>query len=309
MTNLETIIILINWKKPVLTRQCLLSLQQSSYGKFEVILVENGSFKWKAFVKKLNFKTHIIISKKNKGVAATRNLAIKKALGKKAEFIWILDNDVLVKPDALKEMIKVLKESSQVGLLGNVITFAGTDKIYFAGGKFKYFLNLFLFFNNLYRKTDKKNLPFKNELKKVDYLIGCSMFIRSKVFRKIGLFDEDYRVYGVEDLDFCFRASKLGIYVYGKNLVEHKKNISGNSRFQDKINSQQAYFLAQNNLKFILKNMVGIKIVLNLLLIYFFKSAWYLFICENCKARLNYLKGLVSINMFKNYKIKNDNYK
>jgi N-acetylglucosaminyl-diphospho-decaprenol L-rhamnosyltransferase len=41
------------------------------------------------------------------------------------------------------------------------------------------------------------------------YLPGCCLLIRTRVFEAIGLFDEDFFMYG-EDTEFCFRAFQKG---------------------------------------------------------------------------------------------------
>ena len=59
--------------------------------------------------------------------------------------------------------------------------------------------------------------------REIDYISGCAMMIKRRVFEKIGLFDERYFLY-FEDADFCLRAKKAGfkIAVDPKSMVIHK---------------------------------------------------------------------------------------
>jgi len=59
--------------------------------------------------------------------------------------------------------------------------------------------------------------------RKIDYISGCAMMIRRRVFEKIGLFDERYFLY-FEDADFCLRAKKAGfrIAVESKSIIVHQ---------------------------------------------------------------------------------------
>lgn len=61
------------------------------------------------------------------------------------------------------------------------------------------------------------------ECSKIDYVSGCAMFIKTEVFKKIGLFNEKYFLY-FEDVDFCLRARKAGfnLAVEPKSLVFHR---------------------------------------------------------------------------------------
>jgi len=59
--------------------------------------------------------------------------------------------------------------------------------------------------------------------KEIDYVSGCCMLIRRKVFEKIGLLNEKYFLF-FEDPDFCLRAKKAGFKVAlePKSIVLHK---------------------------------------------------------------------------------------
>jgi len=151
-----------------------------------------------------------------------------------------------------------------------------------------------LIFKNYYRKNLFNIYPNKGKLKKVDYLVGCSIFTRANVFKKIGFFDPDYSLYNLEDLDFCFRAKKrnLGIYIWGERLVRHLKISRKSNLFQDKISENFAFFMGRNQFIFANKNLKGLTKFFYTLSLYNIRLFWYLYLCDSWQAKLEYLKGL-----------------
>ena len=58
---------------------------------------------------------------------------------------------------------------------------------------------------------------YKNK-QAVDWVTGAFLLVRKKVLDKISGFDEDYFMYA-EEVDFCFRAKKLGKRIFSKRCV------------------------------------------------------------------------------------------
>jgi len=61
----------------------------------------------------------------------------------------------------------------------------------------------------------------------VDYVTGCGMLVRRKVFERIGSFDARYFMY-FEDADFCRRARDAGFTVWcvPQARMRHKVSLS-----------------------------------------------------------------------------------
>ena len=63
----------------------------------------------------------------------------------------------------------------------------------------------------------------------VDALVGAFMLVRKEAMDEVGLFDEDYFMYG-EDIDWCYRFKKFGwkiVYHPVQKIVHHKGASSG----------------------------------------------------------------------------------
>jgi hypothetical protein len=47
----------------------------------------------------------------------------------------------------------------------------------------------------------------------IAFQIGCAQFIRTDLFSKIGLIDEEFSPYGAEDIEFCDRSTQAGFRI------------------------------------------------------------------------------------------------
>ena len=92
-------IIIINWKKYELTRNCINSVEKSSYKNFKIILIDNES--QNNFSDEINKsdKIHIIKNKNNEGFARATNQGIKYSLKHGFDYVLLLNNDAVIKND------------------------------------------------------------------------------------------------------------------------------------------------------------------------------------------------------------------
>jgi hypothetical protein len=88
----------------------------------------------------------------------------------------------------------------------------------------------------------------KDEVLGTDYITGCAMLVRAEVFRKIGLFDEDFFLYW-EDVDFSLRTKKAGFksMVVSNSWVYHAEQ-------SERENKNKLYWLVFSGLLFFKKN-------------------------------------------------------
>ena len=155
-----------------------------------------------------------VASAENNGFSAGNNLAIKQALADGAEWIALINNDTVVKPDfvtrLLEELSKIppsiacipLKEGERVAYTGLVKWFLITlPHIYSLAGARRHSDNI--------------------------YAIGGGVAFHRSVIDKIGLWDERYFLY-FEDADFSMRARKAGIQITPLEgpIIEHAGSAS-----------------------------------------------------------------------------------
>ncbi|VBB44605.1 Glycosyl transferase, family 2/glycosyl transferase family 8 [uncultured Paludibacter sp.] len=108
MKNLFSIIIPVYNVEKYL-RECLDSVLMQNYTEFEVICVNDGSTDKSLNILneyKTKYNNLIVIDKKNSGTAAARNEGMRAAKG---EYIWFVDSDDWILPDALSVLDEKLK--------------------------------------------------------------------------------------------------------------------------------------------------------------------------------------------------------
>lgn len=232
------------------TKQCVESVLLQTTINYELILINNGSSDgtkkyFDVLKKQLNPKNKlkkitIFQSKKNLGVAKSLNLGISKSIGK---YVCYLNNDVIVTKDWLKKIVKVAKSDKQIGAIGTMFN-AFEDK-------------------NIVKQVEKnrslvdiisQTISVKNsgKIKKAKTIHGLCMFIKKSVFKKVGLFNENFYPCFGEDIEFCERLKQNGyklidvmdVYVF------HYWNKSVRSKQFDKQNKNIETVMRSHKQKF-----------------------------------------------------------
>ena len=154
----------------------------------------------------------IIANEANLLFSGGNNVGIKRALEWGAEYILLLNNDTIVPPTMLSSLVYFMAGTPNRGgaaIAGPLIHFAEPKGvIWFAGGFVNKWFGLVR-----HRGIREKDTNQYDNLAMVDYVSGCAMCVKRKVFEKIGFLDESFPMY-FEDTDFCARAYKAGFEAY-----------------------------------------------------------------------------------------------
>jgi GT2 family glycosyltransferase len=186
--------------------------------------IEND-FSIKKNPNKVPFNKELILIKNNEnyGFAEGNNIAIRYALETlKPDYVLLLNNDTVVDPNFLDELINIAESDSSIGILGpTIFDYKPPFRIQSAGIRIRW------------NKGDTQDLTPESDLsvssKEVDALTGCALLARSDLINKIGLLDKKYFAY-FEDVDWCVRARKAHykiVYV-PKGKVWHKGGATSN---------------------------------------------------------------------------------
>lgn len=163
----------------------------------------------------------IIQNGANLGYAAGNNVGIRWALANTdCEFLWILNNDCVVEPDALSCMVKVMSDDSQAQICGATIrSYREHDRILMTGGAR---LSRVTFHStSVVLGADERTQEFVQ--KRLSYIIGACMLVRRSLFEKVGLLSERYFLF-FEEPDLMERAGRdCGLAVAFDATVYHKE--------------------------------------------------------------------------------------
>jgi len=159
----------------------------------------------------------------NLGFAGGNNVGIRYALKRRFDYVLLLNNDTVVDKNFLLNMI--IYNHRKVGIIGcKIYYYDNPYKIWYAGGSSKITLKIV---PKVYGQGEidqrKCNKIKYDKIKKISFVSGAVMLIKSDLFKNIGLLDESFFL-GREDYDFCKRVVKEGYQLlYIPNaIVWHK---------------------------------------------------------------------------------------
>ena len=201
----KVFVVLLNVNSYADTSACLESLRKVEYSNFRVIVIDNGSTDDSFARLQSNFpEATVRQSKVNLGFTGGNNVGITAALKEAADYVLLLNNDTLVDPRFVSELVGVGESNPANGILGPKILYASEpQRIWYAGGRIRYANCLHVGVNEL-DGSGRYSLT-----QETDFISGCAMLVKAAVFRRVGLLDDKLFVYH-EDTDFCMRARKAG---------------------------------------------------------------------------------------------------
>ena len=149
-----------------------------------------------------------ISNRANRGFAAGLNPAIRAALAAGCDFVWLLNNDAYAHPAALRRLLAQARAEPGAGIIGSTVVYQGRRGEVQCAGGCRYHPVSTVFRPCLGGLTLRQAVT-SGEAPRLDYVHGASLFVRSDVFRQVGLLNEDFFLF-YEELDLCRRARALG---------------------------------------------------------------------------------------------------
>jgi GT2 family glycosyltransferase len=243
-------IIVLSWNSFEVTLECLQSLRKMDYRNFEVVLVDNGSVDFSPDkIAESAPEVRLIRNPVNLGFTGGNNVGMRDALGRNPDYLLLLNNDTVVAPDFLSQMVRVAESDPQIGILNpKIYYFEPSNRIWHAGGIHKPWYSSTKSLGC--RKIDTGNY---DQVREVSFVTGCALLIKAEIVKQIGLLDEMYFL-GWEDLDWTLRVIRAGfkaVYVpqsaiWHKESYDTKKN--GGKKLRD-------YYGIRNSILFARKHM------------------------------------------------------
>lgn len=197
---------------------CYKSLLSQDYPRdlFEIFITDNSSTEEsRASIRQIAPEARILSNTENLGWAGGNNTAIREALEIDFDYIVLLNMDTVTEKDWLIRLVEKADQRKDLHILQSKILLHGTRKINSLGNRIQF---LGYGYCNGYGQEE----PLPSRLP-VDFASGAAMLVKREVFEKIGLFREEYFMYG-DDLEFCWRARLAGYEVgLAEDSVCHHK--------------------------------------------------------------------------------------
>jgi GT2 family glycosyltransferase len=224
------------------------SFKETTNSPHEIIVVNNSKIDIKQKLKAAGKEIKYIKTTKNLGYGGGNNLGAKHAKGK---YLFFLNPDTLIKPNAVKNLVKFLESNKKAAVAApNLLTKKGTlfDKMGTGELTPKTALFALTFIDRIWpgnpisKKYYLMDKP-KNKLREVGSVPGSAFMITKKVFDQINGFDENFFLY-FEENDLGQRIKKTGykIFITPKAEVVHKWTSSKSSKKLKKIFVQSRFY-------------------------------------------------------------------
>lgn len=128
------------------------------------------------------------------GAAATRNVGIREASG---EIILFIDDDIFAEPDLIENHLKYHQENRDASVIGSVESrwLDSTDPF------LRYLRDRGIF--NPYSIARNRPMDFS-------YYHTGNVSTSRKLLQEVGGFNEEFRMYGMEDIELGYRLEKRG---------------------------------------------------------------------------------------------------
>lgn len=184
---------------------CLESLKNSVY-PIEILVVDDASTDGsREFIKKNYPEVQLVEEENNNGFSVANNKGIKKALRQGAEYLFLLNMDASIEPDTISVLLRIAESNPDYGIISPM-------QMNGAGTAIDYLFSTYLepkkcpdLYSDIYTGNTEEIYPIYN-------VNAAAWFIRSDIFKKIGLFDETFFVYGSDD-NFVDRVKYYGFKV------------------------------------------------------------------------------------------------
>lgn len=242
-------IIIVNWNGWQDIVECIDSCRGLTYPNFRIVIIDNCSTDGSEALLREQFpELEIIQTGANLGFAGGNNVGIRYALEQGADYVWLLNNDTTVDPNALSVLVAMMEQDGRVGMVGSkILYYADPKMLWYAGAELDPRHPHRLHHRGL-REEDRGQY---DEARETGYVTGCSLLARREMMAEVGLLDDSLFLY-FEDADWSARAARVGwkLFYTPGSVVRHKESVSSGGAASPRL----VYYTARNRLYFVRRN-------------------------------------------------------
>lgn len=198
-------IVILNTNRRDDTLACLETLGKSTYSNINVIVLDNSSTDGSVEAIRSAFPdVQIINLTENLGYAGNNNVGIAEAIKQEADWVLVLNEDTLLDPNCLAELVKVGESDPKIGIVGPMVYHHNEPGvIQSAGGMLgKYWQSQHL------GKNEDDHGQFQNP-HYVEWISGCAILVRRAAIEQAGPLDASFFIYW-EETEWCIRIARDG---------------------------------------------------------------------------------------------------
>ena len=193
-------IIIPNWNGREILRACVESCLSQDYGSFEVIVIDNGSLDGSTDLDILvSSRVRVIQLDQNVGFGRAVNIGMRHS---QAEYVFLLNNDTTVAPDALVQLVLVADAKRQYDFFApSILDWNAPDTLYAAS---------VMFSRRGYGNRSQRHTISANPLEREVFgFCGAAVLIRKAAIDDVGDFNEHFFLMA-EDVELSYRLQLRG---------------------------------------------------------------------------------------------------
>lgn len=185
----------------------------------------------------------------SRGFPAGNNVGLRYGLTRGYDYFWVLNNDTVTDPKALRTLIARMQSDPSIGICGSTLLFyARPDMVQVLGG-----CN--------YNHRTASSLPvgygqrfplapsLRTELRPMAHVLGAAMFVPRRVLETVGLMNEDLYLY-FEEIDWTMRLGSRYRSAYEPASVVYHKHGGTMGGGVKKPSRHRIYYMTINRVLF-----------------------------------------------------------
>lgn len=239
--------VICNYNKSDYVIQCIQSVLESRFTDFDLFVVDNASTDDSVERIRAGYgeRLRLFVNGENMGGSGGFNTGIRYAVEQGYQYVWCLDNDVLVDENALGELYRFMENHPDVGMTGSKVYHMeapdyvqqyGIDVIweeYCCEAKY-------------YNRFEDGTMP---EVVYSDAVAACSVLVRTSVIKEIGPLPEENFLYW-DDTEWGIKCNHAGYKVasLGASKVLHSMGAK-----KETVNTFPLYYSWRNWIRFFMK--------------------------------------------------------
>jgi len=242
-------VLTLNWNGKDDTIECVASLRKLNYPAYDIIVVDNGSTDGSVPALRASHPDITVIENgQNLGYGAGFDAGLAYAFAHGAEYFLILNNDTVIDPEALAELVKVALQDERIGFVSGKVYWYGKPNTLQTAGRHNDPVMLI----GPHVGTGEVDHGQYDQVRDYDFVDDVFLLVRRRVYEQVGGYDPLFFLY-FEETDWCARVRRAGFrVVYTPGAKIWHKGTVGKSDVP--LSPQRVYYLQRYEVPFMRRN-------------------------------------------------------
>ncbi len=205
------LVIIVTYNAMRWIQRCLDSVVGSTI-PMEIMVIDNGSSDDTCNYISANYPSvNLVINENNEGFGAANNIGIKYAIENSFDYIYLLNQDAWLSPNAIELMVASHKQAPQYGILSPLQMYPDETTMERS-------------FARYVKLSTSRNNDLSKEIFEIKFVMAAHWLISKECFSKVGYFSPIFYHYG-EDNNYIHRVKhfKFKVGVVPQAIAVHDR--------------------------------------------------------------------------------------